>query len=56
MAPDPLTALQQAKGLVRCFPTWWFAPPAMLKGWIDRIWAPGVAYDHAPDRGAIHPV
>lgn len=44
-----------AEGLVLCFPTWWFMPPAVLKGWFDRVWAPGSAYDHAPDLGAIRP-
>ncbi len=48
-------ALLAAEGLVLCFPTWWFGPPAMLKGWFDRVWAPGIAYDHAPDLGAIRP-
>jgi NAD(P)H dehydrogenase (quinone) len=44
-----------AEGLVLCFPTWWFMPPAVLKGWFDRVWAPGSAYDHATDLGAIRP-
>lgn len=44
-----------AEGLVLCFPTWWFMPPAVLKGWFDRVWAPGSAYDHASDLGAIRP-
>jgi putative NADPH-quinone reductase len=47
--------LRDADVLVLVFPTWWFSMPAMLKGWIDRVWAPGVAYDHAPDMGAIRP-
>jgi len=25
-------------------PNWWGQPPAILKGWIDRILRPGVAY------------
>jgi putative NADPH-quinone reductase len=44
-----------AQALVLVFPTWWFGMPAMLKGWFDRVWAPGVAYDHASDLGAIKP-
>ncbi|MEO8410142.1 MAG: hypothetical protein ABI478_06195 [Propionivibrio sp.] len=26
-----------------------------MKGWFDRVWAPGVAYDHAYDLGPIKP-
>lgn len=26
------------------FPLWWFAMPAILKGWIDRVYACGFAY------------
>lgn len=47
--------LLAAEALVLVFPTWWFSPPAMLKGWFDRIWAPGTAFDHAPDGAAIRP-
>jgi NAD(P)H dehydrogenase (quinone) len=47
--------LLSAEGLVLCFPTWWFGFPAILKGWFDRTWAPGIAYDHANDLGAIKP-
>jgi len=47
--------LRAAEGLVLCFPTWWFGFPAILKGWFDRAWAPGVAYDHADDLGPIKP-
>jgi putative NADPH-quinone reductase len=47
--------LLDAEALVLVFPTWWFGFPAMLKGWFDRVWAPGVAYDHASDLGPIKP-
>jgi len=26
------------------FPVWWWSVPAMLKGWIDRVWNNGWAY------------
>lgn len=47
--------LGQAQILILVFPTWWFGFPAILKGWFDRVWTPGVAYDHAPDLGAMRP-
>lgn len=36
--------ISQAKGLVIVHPNWWGQPPAILKGWVDRIFRPGVAY------------
>lgn len=45
--------LIEAEALVLVFPTWWFGFPAILKGWFDRVWGPGIAYDHADDLGAI---
>jgi NAD(P)H dehydrogenase (quinone) len=30
--------------LVIVHPNWWGQPPAILKGWIDRVLRPGVAY------------
>jgi putative NADPH-quinone reductase len=32
------------------FPVWWFAPPAMVKGWIDRVWNYGFAYGRSTPR------
>ena len=45
--------LRSAEGLVLCFPTWWYGMPAILKGWFDRIWLPGVAYHKPPESGPI---
>jgi NAD(P)H dehydrogenase (quinone) len=28
------------------FPLWWFSVPAILKGWIDRVFVYGALYDH----------
>lgn len=36
--------LRWAEALVLVYPTWWSGPPAILKGWIDRVWIDGVAY------------
>ena len=46
--------LARAEGLVFVYPTWWYAHPAMLKGWLDRVLLPGVAFD-MPDGGDIRP-
>lgn len=44
-------AAEQAK-LLACdflifqFPLWWFGLPAILKGWVDRVFAASLIYDH----------
>lgn len=37
--------LAAADGIVIVHPNWWGQPPAILKGWIDRVIRPGVAYE-----------
>ncbi|MFD1146147.1 NAD(P)H oxidoreductase [Saccharothrix hoggarensis] len=32
------------------FPVWWYGPPAILKGWIDRVWNHGFAYGRSQPR------
>lgn len=34
-----------ADGIIIIHPNWWGQPPAILKGWIDRVIRPGVAYE-----------
>jgi NAD(P)H dehydrogenase (quinone) len=36
--------LSSADGIVVIHPNWWGQPPAILKGWVDRVFRPGVAY------------
>ncbi|WP_059005608.1 NAD(P)H oxidoreductase [Streptomyces specialis] len=36
--------LAAADTIVVVFPVWWFGLPAILKGWIDRVWNHGFAY------------
>lgn len=33
--------LRRADRIVLHFPIWWFSPPAILKGWLDRVLAHG---------------
>jgi putative NADPH-quinone reductase len=37
--------LAAADGIVVVHPNWWGMPPAVLKGWIDRVVRCGVAYE-----------
>ena len=37
--------LGESDGLVIFHPEWWGQPPAMLKGWVDRVFRQGIAYD-----------
>ncbi|MEU7295744.1 NAD(P)H oxidoreductase [Streptomyces exfoliatus] len=39
-----------ADDILVVFPVWWFAPPAVLKGWIDRVWNYGFAYGRSRPR------
>jgi len=39
-------ALESADLLVFVHPEWWGGPPALLKGWLDRVLRPGVAYEY----------
>lgn len=36
--------LRWADAVILQFPLWWFSMPAILKGWIDRVYACGFAY------------
>ena len=39
--------INQADHLIFIYPIWWYALPAMLKGFIDRVFASGFAYTSA---------
>jgi putative NADPH-quinone reductase len=43
-----------AQGLVLCFPVWCFGPPAILKGFIDRVMVPGVSFK-LDEHGVLRP-
>lgn len=45
--------LRAAQGLVICTPVWNFGFPAMLKGYFDRVWLPGVSF--ALENGKLTP-
>jgi NAD(P)H dehydrogenase (quinone) len=41
---DELALMERADLLVLQYPMWWHLPPAMLKGWFDRVLAYGAVY------------
>jgi putative NADPH-quinone reductase len=47
--PQPIAQhcleLTEAGGIIIVHPNWWGQPPAILKGWIDRVIRPGIAYE-----------
>ena len=47
---DHADELHWCQHLVLVYPTWWSGQPAMLKGWMDRVWVRGVAWELKSDR------
>lgn len=48
LEPDLLNAIQkikQADHIVWTFPMWWYSYPAIMKGFIDRTFLPGIAFE-----------
>lgn len=37
--------LVNSDGIIVIHPNWWGQPPAIMKGWIDRVIRPGIAYE-----------
>ena len=48
--------LRWCDALVLVYPTWWSGQPAMLKGWIDRVWVNGVAWSLPPGTSRLRPL
>jgi len=40
-----IALIKWAEAMVYVFPTWNSGFPAMLKGWFDRVWVPGVTFE-----------
>ena len=48
--------LRWCESLVLVYPTWWAGQPAMLKGWIDRVWVNGVAWRLPEGKRHVRPL
>ena len=42
-----MARVQRNEATVLVFPVWWWSMPAVLKGWVDRVWAKDWAYGGA---------
>jgi NAD(P)H dehydrogenase (quinone) len=41
---EHLDHLKWCDALVFVYPTWWYGPPAMLKGWLERVFVPHATF------------
>jgi NAD(P)H dehydrogenase (quinone) len=48
------TLVRRAEVLAFAYPTWWSGPPAILKGWLERVMVPGLAF-RFDARGRVRP-
>ncbi|MEM6460368.1 MAG: NAD(P)H-dependent oxidoreductase [Pseudomonadota bacterium] len=54
--PEHVDHLKWAQGIVFVYPTWWYGLPAVLKGWLDRVWTPEISFRIDKDSGGITPL
>jgi putative NADPH-quinone reductase len=48
-----IESLRWAEAILFVYPTWWYGLPAMLKGWLDRVWATDVVFRLPANGGRI---
>lgn len=49
MVSQHVALLRKVDALVFVYPTWWSSLPAILKGWLERVMVPGVAFTFDDD-------
>jgi len=54
MTAEHAALVQASQILVFVYPTWWAGLPAILKGWLERVLVPGVAFVF-DDAGKVRP-
>lgn len=47
---DHIRRIYAAELIIPVFPVWWFGLPALLKGWVDRVWNYGLTYGRSDSR------
>ena len=53
---EHIDAIRWAEGMIFVYPTWWYGMPAILKGWLDRVWLPEVSFALPKGPGKIQPL
>ncbi len=53
---EHIAHLRWAEGILFVFPTWWYGLPAMLKGWLERVWVPHVTFSLPTGNEPIRPL
>jgi NAD(P)H dehydrogenase (quinone) len=46
-------AVKAADALLFVYPTWWFGAPAVMKGWLERVFVPGVGFSLDPKTNKV---
>ncbi|MET0146663.1 MAG: NAD(P)H-dependent oxidoreductase [Ilumatobacteraceae bacterium] len=54
MVTEHARLVQDTHMLVFVYPTWWSGPPAILRGWLERVMVPGVSF-RFDDKGKVRP-
>ncbi len=53
---EHLEHLAWCTGLVFVYPTWWYGQPAILKGWLDRVFVPHVTFAMPEGNEPVQPL
>ena len=48
-----MARIERNDAIAMFFPVWWWSVPAMLKGWIDRVWNHGWAYGWEDEKASL---
>jgi putative NADPH-quinone reductase len=48
---EHIEKLQRCEHIVFVHPTWWWGPPAILKGWLEKVWLPKITFEPSEQKG-----
>ena len=50
---DAIQKIKAADHLVWVFPMWWYGYPAIMKGFIDRVFLPGITFEYVEGKSVV---